>query len=233
MAYQAIGDDITERKKDEVVLQEKTAYLDSILRSSTKVAIAATDLDFRIKYYNPKAEEIFGYTAKEVIGRTVMEMLTREDVDLTRFTRAMEIVRNEGEYRYTVEHKKGGEARYLDSRVSGIWSQGQELIGFMLISEDITERLRTAKLIEHQASFDALTDLPNRRLLLDRVPKHWPVADATATGSVAFLDLDQFKHINDSLGHPVGDALLQEVSRRLKKELREEDTSRVWVGMNL
>ncbi len=97
---------------------------------------------------------------------------------------------------------------------------------FVAIVLDITERKRTTELIEHQATFDELTDLPNRRLLLDRVSK--AVARCRRHGrfgAVLFIDLDNFKNINDSLGHPIGDALLQEVARRLKGELRQEDTS--------
>jgi len=97
---------------------------------------------------------------------------------------------------------------------------------FVAIILDITERKRTTALIEHQATFDTLTDLPNRRLLLDRM------GNAIARcrrhghyGAVLFIDLDNFKNINDSLGHPIGDALLQEVANRLKGGLREEDTS--------
>ncbi|MEN8167013.1 MAG: EAL domain-containing protein [Pseudomonadota bacterium] len=86
------------------------------------------------------------------------------------------------------------------------------------------ERMRSMQQLEHQATFDVLTDLPNRRLLLDRL-KH---AQALCSrhghkGGLLFLDLDHFKTINDSLGHPVGDELLKEVARRLQSELRGED----------
>ena len=121
-------------------MEEKTAYLDNILYSSTNIAIAATDRDFCIKYYNPVAEEIFGYKAKEVIGRTVMEMHTKEKVEPARFEKAIEVVKKEGEYRYVVEQKRNDGIRIIESRVSGIWDKSNNLIGFVLMSTDVTER---------------------------------------------------------------------------------------------
>ena len=92
--------------------------------------------------------------------------------------------------------------------------------------QDITERKRTAELIEHQATFDTLTDLPNRRLLLDRLNQALARCRRHGySGAVLFIDIDNFKNINDSLGHPIGDAMLREVAKRLKEKLREEDTS--------
>ncbi len=134
--------DVTERKRAERELMEKSAFINNILRYSTEMAIVATDLDFRIIYYNPVAEQLFGYTAEQAIGQTVMEIHTREKVEPEWFDRAVATIRNEGEYRYTWEKKKNGETRIVSSRMSGIRNQENEIIGFLLMSWDVTDQKR-------------------------------------------------------------------------------------------
>ncbi len=136
----ASGIDITEERKTEAALADKTMLLDSILHSASDVAIATTDLDLRITYYNPMAEEFFGYKQEEVIGQTVMDMHMKEKVDPERLERAIETVRRTGEYCYSITQETENGPRYLDSRVSGIFNSDADLVGFSLFSRDVTER---------------------------------------------------------------------------------------------
>lgn len=120
-------------------LIEKTIYIDSILSSSTGAAIAATGLDFRIKYFNPAAERFFGFRAEEAIGRKASEIAFKDGMSPLRFENAEEAVRLKGEYSYSLEVNGPAGLRYLDSRITGIWKRGA-LVGFVLVCQDITER---------------------------------------------------------------------------------------------
>ncbi|MEO5377039.1 MAG: ATP-binding protein [Magnetococcus sp. DMHC-6] len=133
---------IIEQKQSEKTLAEKQAFIDNILHSSPDLAFAATDLNFYITYYNTVAERIFGYTKEQVIGRNVLDIHARECVAPERFKKAVEIVRRTGVYHYVVEQEKNGETRIISSKVSGILDQKREFIGFVLVSEDVTEQKR-------------------------------------------------------------------------------------------
>jgi PAS domain S-box-containing protein len=166
--------DITDRKQAEKALLEKTAFIDGILRYSINQAIAATDLDFRITYYNPIAEKIFGYTAEEAIGKTVMEIHTKEKVKHARFQRAIKIVQEEGEYRYTVVDEKEDGTHYVDSRVSGILDKNGEIIGFLLLSSDVTERKRNeAALRESRKQLHAILNNSATVIFLKDITGHY------------------------------------------------------------
>ncbi len=126
-------------QKTKKILSEKVV-LENILRSSTDLAIIAVDLSFNIVYYNPVAEKIFGCRAEEVIGREITEIGIEEKTCPFHFREAFEIVRREGEYTYTIEQKKDEGTRYIASKVSGILDNSGRLAGFVLMSQDITDR---------------------------------------------------------------------------------------------
>lgn len=114
---------------------------------------------------------------------------------------------------------------WITLRTSPIYNAKREIIGGVALVTDITERIQAEEKIKHQAYYDALTDIPNRILLKDRLAQslaHYRRSKNIV--AVMFLDLDHFKSINDSLGHHVGDALLIETAKRLKKICREGDT---------
>ncbi len=127
------------KKQAEELLREKTVYLDNILHSSS-LAIMATDRDFRIKYYNTMAEKFFGYEAKEVIGKTVMELDMGEKGSFPLFKKTVEKAREDESPPFIDTVDTAGQIYFLESKVSGILDKKNELIGFMLISHDITDR---------------------------------------------------------------------------------------------
>lgn len=140
VSNESLRHEIIERKRAEEALSEKSMYLDNILSSATEYAIATTDLNFRITYYNPMAEKIHGYKADEVIGKTVMEIHTKEKVAPERFDQAVENVRRYGEHRYTVEKESEEGTHYIDTRISGIYDSKGELVGFANFARDVTSQ---------------------------------------------------------------------------------------------
>lgn len=217
--------DITEIKAIQRALEEKTIYLDGMLRASEKVAVVATDAEGCIQYYNPAAEGVFGLPADKALGVNLRKIHHTKGVDEKKNMFGLDMARSKGEYCFTMEMPREDGMHYIDSRISPIFRENSQFAGYMLMCEDVTEQRRAAELIEYQASYDPLTDLPNRRLFMDRLDQALARARRhDHEGAVLFFDLDNFKNINDSLGHPVGDELLRQVAMRIMTAIRDEDT---------
>jgi len=219
------------REKEDVFQQtarellDKTVYLDNILSSSVSMAIVATDSAFRIKYFNPAAEKVFGCGAAAAIGRSALELLALEAIAPYSLHQAREIVQKEGKCLFPAEITRDGDTLFYDGSLSGILDRLGNLAGFVLMLNDITERRRYEDTIHHLAYHDALTGLPNRVLLSDRLGQALASANRTDTrGALMILDLDRFKDVNDTLGHSMGDLLLKAVGERLLGLLRKSDT---------
>jgi diguanylate cyclase (GGDEF)-like protein/PAS domain S-box-containing protein len=219
------------RQKEDIFQQtaqellDKTFYLDNILRSSIDMAIVATDSDFRIKYFNPVAAEIFHRSPGHIIGRSALELNDIGGIGGDNLQRALNIVKRRGKHNFAFEIKRKRQTRFFEGTLSSIRDRQKKLIGYVMMLYDVTQRREQERTIHHMAYHDALTGLPNRVLLGDRLSQALAAAKRSGTtGALMILDLDRFKDINDTLGHSTGDALLKSVARRLSGLLRKSDT---------
>lgn len=182
-----------------------------------------------IESANPGVECIFGYTASEMIGQDA-SMLLPQQVRVSAgdyLQRYLETGQSTyvGAAREVLAQRKDGTLFPMDIRVTEMnFGAATLFIGTM---RDITERKQSEEKIVHLATHDALTNLPNRHLLQDRLRQAISHArrDKDIRVALLFIDLDGFKQVNDSYGHDVGDALLVEVARRICSVLRSEDTT--------
>ncbi len=174
-----------------------------------------------IQLINPAVERLFGYGADEMVGRSVNMLLAGDsspeaEQDNFRLLKTIKDPREmEGQH-------KSGRKFPMEIAVSVMETDGYR--HFTAIVRNISER-KKQEALRHQALHDALTDLPNRTLLYDRVAHGIRTAKRESRSlALLLLDLDRFKEINDTLGHHVGDLMLQEVAARLRQQVRESDT---------
>ncbi len=175
----------------------------------------------RLIYANPAIERITGLRRDLLIGAPVgmLSSIARQGLaDL----RAALLARRDAQLEFAGQ-RADGTPFWCECSLARVGEGATHVVGVL---KDVTERMLYLRQIEHQAKYDALTGLPNRSLLGDRLEQAIHAARRHRTGlAVAFVDLDHFKLVNDNLGHRQGDALLREVSRRLSLALREGDTA--------
>jgi diguanylate cyclase (GGDEF)-like protein/PAS domain S-box-containing protein len=218
--------DITAEKQAEAERRETEARnrLQASLLDKAHDSISVSGIDSRITYWNQGAERLFGWTAAEVIGKTKGEllMLGKEDGE-----RAYHQVLLNGEWRGEIaKRRKDGREVMVESHLTLVRGDDGQPQLVLEIETDITQRKHDEHAILSLAFFDPLTRLPNRRLLLDRL-RHAVAATKRDRhgGALLFIDLDNFKTLNDTLGHDMGDQLLQQVARRLEARVpRDSDT---------
>lgn len=179
----------------------------------------------RLTYVNEGARRQVGYSEAELLQMQVLDIKT--DFTRERFRQLLQPLIDGVQPSLTFQslhrHKNGHETP-VETFLQLISLEGQEP-RFVAMVSDISERKRAEQRIAHLASHDVLTNLPNRDLLQDRIHQALLQAQRNESqGAVLFIDLDQFKSINDSMGHDVGDLLLKEVAHRLVSSLRGQDT---------
>lgn len=184
-----------------------------------------TDANNIILRVNPAFTGITSFTAEEAIGQTP-RILKSGQHDKAFFTAMWESVNTTGKWTGEIWNRhKNGEV-YLECLIiTAVKDPNGIITNYVATFTDITERKQAANEIEHLAYYDSLTQLPNRRLLLDRLEVAMTFSERTGKdGALLFLDLDHFKTLNDTSGHNMGDLLLQQVATRLILAVRETDT---------
>jgi diguanylate cyclase (GGDEF)-like protein/PAS domain S-box-containing protein len=214
----------TRRANDRLRASEKRMRM---VVDSVDEGILSISADGTVELFNPGAERMFGYRSEEVIGRNVSLLMPephrgQHDQYLQRYLKTGD-ARVLGGPREVVAQRQDGTLFPMELRVSQLDLEGQRR--FIGIVYDISERKASEEKIAHLAHHDVLTGLPNRRLTQDRIEQAIVRAQRTLSQfAVMFVDLDKFKHVNDSHGHDAGDQLLKEVAQRLTDCLRAEDT---------
>ena len=212
--------DITEIRRSE----EQMRLLGRVFEKTIE-GILVTDENGVIEMVNPAFTAITGYTEEEAVGaRPNILSSGRQGAEFYQELWA-QLLRNGFWQGEIWNRRKSGEAFPEWLTITAMQNQQGRVTHYVGVFHDITELKRSEEQITYQAYHDALTDLPNRLLFNDRLTMATAQARRKNQGlSLLFLDLDNFKNINDSLGHAVGDLLLQSVAKRLLRWVREEDS---------
>ncbi len=207
-----------ERQLADIRIRHQASLLDK-----AQDAILVRDLDHRIIFWNKSAERLYGWSQLQALGQSIETLLYE---DPTQFRHATQTVLEQGEWTgEIVQRHRDGSTIEVEGRWTLVRGDDGQPQSILAINTDIRQRKASEREIQRLAFYDALTGLPNRMLLMDRM--HQALATAQRRqqgGALLFIDLDNFKTLNDTLGHDQGDLLLQQVAQRLNTCVRSVDT---------
>ncbi len=215
-----IARDITERQQMQEKLQQAATVFES-----TAEGVLITDTRQNISAVNRAFSEITGYSEAEALGHTP-RLLASGLHDSAFYAAMWHQLTTQGHWQGEISNRrKNGELYPSWLTISAVRNSDQVVTHFVAVFADISSLKLAQARLDYQAHHDPLTGLPNRTLFESRLQAALNGQQESGNqGAVLFLDLDRFKHINDSLGHPVGDLLLKDIAVRLKEQLRDIDT---------
>ncbi|MCP8615773.1 GGDEF domain-containing phosphodiesterase [Salirhabdus salicampi] len=218
----ASGIDISDRKRAEEAL-EKSEEKYRIIAENTSDIIIVLNEDCAITFISPSYQQLLGFDPEDLIGKTDLHFVHPEDVDMLQ-EKIYEVKQDEKPISTLFRGQTSeGEYVWLDTNLTPVLKE-QKLQSIIIVSRDITERKQLEEELSHMAYHDLLTGLANRRKFEDSMKE--AIFEARNQGSHAaliYFDIDRFKIINDTLGHDIGDLLLQHVGARLKNVVRQND----------
>ncbi|MGH2447943.1 MAG: putative bifunctional diguanylate cyclase/phosphodiesterase [Chloroflexota bacterium] len=223
VAITFVAHDISERMQREEALREREQRYHDLFQNAGDI-VFTIDLQGNFTSINRMAERLTGYSEEVALALNMADVIVPESLDQARRMIADKLAGGESTtYELSITKRDGGRLP-IEVNTQLLYRDGRP-IGVQGIGRDVSERRRFEAALEHQALHDALTDLPNRTLLNDRLRQ--AVLSARRTDrrvGLLLMDLDGFKEINDTFGHHYGDLLLSQTSTRLRQVLREPDT---------
>jgi diguanylate cyclase (GGDEF)-like protein/PAS domain S-box-containing protein len=222
----AVHTDVHDQKRNEDALRRANWMLSSHI-DNTPLAVLEWDRDFRLVRWSPQAERLFGWRADEVLGMPIDGNPLLHEADRSAVTELLTRLMSGEEPRTTGQtrnNRKDGKTIWCEWYHSCLLDDHGNIVSILSFVQDVSARIQAEERLQHMATRDALTGLPNRLLLQERLTQ--AIAQAKRAGrrvGVLFIDLDRFKNVNDTLGHRIGDELLKEVSHALSGALREVD----------
>lgn len=206
-------------------LQANSLKTLSLAVEFSPTGVMITDPNGSIEYANPRFVDNTEYSAEDIIGHNP-KILSSGETPKSVIKDMWETINSGKEWRgEIINRKKCGELYWEDTAIFPILSEQGEVLNFVCLKQNITQRKQAESDLQYQATHDLLTKLPNAHLGKDRLKKAIAKArrDQEVT-AVLFIDLDGFKAVNDTFGHKAGDLVLQEVAARIKQVIREVDT---------
>jgi diguanylate cyclase (GGDEF)-like protein/PAS domain S-box-containing protein len=222
--YVSIRNDISLRKKaEEEARQSEEKY--RVIAENCSDLIAVIDREGTFLYLSPSHQTLFGDDGIEMGAGHLLQWVHEEDRELVEnYLKQICAAQNASSLLEFRVHTKSGRSLYLETKGNPILDPCGDVQNLVLVMRDVTERKQWEQTIFHLAYHDTLTDLPNRRLFIDRLRKEvYQAKRFQSQLAVMFLDVDRFKQINDSWGHEVGDVILAEIAKRIKQCLGSND----------